>query len=230
LCITHAHNPTGLDVSEGALKIVLAAVEADLADAWARHCGDVPDVTVHRGSILELAVDAVVSPANSFGFMDGGIDHLYSHHFGWGVQDRLQELIRTRHHGELLVGAAEIVETGSPRIPFLIAAPTMRVPMILRDSANSYLAARAVLLLIRHGVVPAGVFAGERVESVVTSVAFPGLGTGVGQVDPNTCAYQVRIAIEEVVLGRVQFPRTWAEAQQRHQLMYTDRVRDLQRG
>lgn len=24
-----------------------------------------------------------VSPANSFGFMDGGIDMVYSRHFGW---------------------------------------------------------------------------------------------------------------------------------------------------
>jgi O-acetyl-ADP-ribose deacetylase (regulator of RNase III) len=211
------------------LNIVLAAVEADLADAWERHCGDLPDVAVYRGSILDLSVDAVVSPANSFGFMDGGIDHRYSHHFGWHVQDRLQELIRTRHHGELLVGAAEIVETGSPRIPFVIAAPTMRVPMILRDSINPYLACRAALLLIRHGAVPAGALAGERVEAVVQSVAFPGLGTGVGKVDPDACARQMRAAIEEVLLRRGQFPRTWAEAQQRHQRLYTDRVRDLQR-
>ncbi len=169
------------------MKIVLAAVEDELADAWKRHCGDLPDVSVHHGSILDLSVDAVVSPANSFGFMDGGIDHLYSHHFGWEVQDRLQELIRTRHHGELLVGAAEMVETGSLRIPFVIAAPTMRVPMVLTDTINPYLAARAVLLLIKHGVVPAGVLAGELVAAVVQSVAFPGLGTGVGRVGPNTC-------------------------------------------
>jgi O-acetyl-ADP-ribose deacetylase (regulator of RNase III) len=211
------------------LKIVLAAREADLADAWEHHCGDLPDVSVHRGSILDLSVDAVVSPANSFGFMDGGIDHRYSQHFGWVVQGRLQDLIRTRHHGELLVGTAEIVETGNLRIPFVIAAPTMRVPMILRDTVNPYLAARAVFLLIRHGVIPAGGLVSERVETVVTSVAFPGLGTGVGQVSPDTCARQVRAAIEEVVLGRVPVHRSWAEAQQRHQLLYADRVRDLQR-
>ncbi|HEY1065468.1 MAG TPA: macro domain-containing protein [Pirellulales bacterium] len=103
------------------MKIILAAVERDLADAWQRHCGDLPDVTVHRGSILELDVDAVVSPANSFGFMDGGIDARYSERFGWQVQARLQELIRSRHHGELLVGAAEIVETGNLRTPLAIA-------------------------------------------------------------------------------------------------------------
>ncbi len=211
------------------LKIVLAAVEDPLADAWERHCGDLPNVILHRGSILDLSVDAVVSPANSFGFMDGGIDHLYSHHFGWGVQESLQDLIRSRHHGELLVGSAEIVETRSGRIPFLIAAPTMRVPMILTDSVSPYLAARAVLLLIRHGIVPSGALAGESVSAAVSSVSFPGLGTGVGRVGPNTCARQVRAAIEEVVLARSCYPRTWAEAQQRHQLLYTDRVRDLQK-
>jgi O-acetyl-ADP-ribose deacetylase (regulator of RNase III) len=210
------------------LKIILAAREPELAAAWERHCGDLPDVSIHRGSILDLSVDAVVSPANSFGFMDGGIDHLYSHEFGWDVQERLQELIRTRHDGELLVGTAEIVETGHPRIPFLIAAPTMRVPMILRDTVNPYLAARAAFRLVRHGLIPAGNFAGDRVATVVASVAFPGLGTGVGQVGPGTCARQVRVAIEEVVLDRGQFPRTWTEAQQKHQLLYTDRVRDLQ--
>jgi O-acetyl-ADP-ribose deacetylase (regulator of RNase III) len=212
------------------MKVVLAALEPDLADAWERHCGDLACVTVHRGSILDVACEAVVSPASSFGFMDGGIDRFYSHHFGWEVQDRLQELIRSRHHGELLVGSAEIVETGHPRIPFLIAAPTMRVPMILRDTVNPYLAARAALLLIRRGAFPAGAFADQPVASIVSTVAFPGLGTGVGRVEPNTCARQMRTAIEEIILGAGNFPRTWAEAQEQHQRLYTDRVRDLQRG
>ncbi len=211
------------------LKIILAAIEHDLADAWERHCGDLPGVSIHRGSILDLAVDAVVSPANSFGFMDGGIDLRYSERFGWELQQRLQELIRTRHHGELLVGAAEIVETKCNRIPYVIAAPTMRVPMILTETVNPYLAARAVLLLIRHGIVPSGILAGEPVVSAVQTVAFPGLGTGIGRVGPNTCARQMRVAIEEVLLERSDFPHTWAEAQQRHQLLYTDRVRNLER-
>ena len=211
------------------LKITLAAVEPALADAWDRFCADLSNVTVHRGSLLDLSVDAVVSPANSFGFMDGGIDHLYSRHFGWCVQDRLQNLIRTHHHGELVVGSAEIVETNDLRIPFVIAAPTMRVPMILTDTVNPYLAARAALLLVRYGTFVAGPLAGEPVSAAVASIAFPGLGTGVGRVGPATCARQVRAAIEEVVLGRGNYPRTWAEAQQQHQLLYTDRVRNLQR-
>src|SRR5262245_10518455 len=96
-----------------AMRIILAAVEQPLADAWQRFCGDLDCVSIHRGSILDLNVDAVVSPANSFGFMDGGIDMLYSQHFGWKVQERLQALIKKGHHGELLVGTAEIVDTDS---------------------------------------------------------------------------------------------------------------------
>jgi O-acetyl-ADP-ribose deacetylase (regulator of RNase III) len=211
------------------LNVVLAAVESDLADAWERFCGDLESVAIHRGSIMDVNCEAVVSPANSFGFMDGGIDSIYSHHFGWHVQKRLQDAIRTEHHGELLVGQADIVPTDDARIPFVIAAPTMRVPMILRDTVNPYLAARATFLLIKHGRFRNGPFVGDPIASVVQTVAFPGLGTGVGRVDVNTCARQVRAAIEDIVLERSTYPETWADAQSRHQLLYGDRFRDLQR-
>jgi O-acetyl-ADP-ribose deacetylase (regulator of RNase III) len=120
----------------------------------------------------------------------------------------LQRLIVERHHGELLGGAAEVVETDDTRIPYLISAPTMHVPMVLHDSVNPYLACRAALSLVKHGVFSAGSHEGERVASYVKSVAFPGLGMGtsVGRVAPHTCGRQVRAAIEEVVLGKTRFP------------------------
>ena len=210
------------------MNIVLTSVEEGLADAWERFCGDLPFVTVHRGSIFDVPCDAVVSPANSFGFMDGGIDLLYTQYFGWGVQDRLQEAIRESHHGELLVGTAEIMETDNPDLPFLIAAPTMRVPTILHDSVNPYLAARAALLLVKQGTFTHGTYAAERISDYVDTLAFPGLGTGVGRVGPNTCARQVRAAMDAVLLGQEVFPVSWVDAQHRHQGLYTDRVRDLQ--
>lgn len=210
------------------MKIILSAAESELAEAWQRFCGDFEFVEVQTGSILQLSCDAVVSPANSFGFMDGGVDMLYSQHFGWQVQERLQNLIMSKHHGELLVGMGEIVDTDNLQILYLIAAPTMRVPMILAHSINPYLAARAVLLLIKHGTFASGSLKGEPVASFVDSVAFPGLGTGVGRIGANTCARQVRAAIEDVILEEHQFPQSWADAQKRHQQLYTDEIRDLQ--
>lgn len=205
------------------MQIVLTAVDEALASAWESACGDLDCVEVHRGSIFETGADALVSPANSFGFMDGGIDMLYSQRFGWELQERLQARIREAHHGELLVGSAEIVPTfGSPR--WLIAAPTMRVPMILgAETVAPYLAARAVLLAAKHGVID-----GEPASAHLERIAFPGLGTGVGQVPAEVCARQVRAAIDEVVLGLATFPASWDDAQERHQRLYAESVRDLQ--
>lgn len=206
------------------LDIVLTAVDAPLARAWESEVGDLAGVTVHRGSIFDCGADALVSPANSFGFMDGGIDMLYSQRFGWEVQEALQARIRERHHGELIVGAAELVETGGVP-PYLIAAPTMRVPMILGpETIAPFLAARAVLLCWKHGALDDG----TPHRDVVQRIAFPGLGTGVGQVPPTTCARQVRAAIEEVLLETRGFPTSWHDAQARHQRLYGDAVRDLQ--
>ena len=208
------------------LTIILTAIDEPLALAWERHCGDLAGVVVHRGSIFDVACDAVVSPANSFGFMDGGVDALYLRRFGDDVQTRVQAAIRERHHGDLLVGQADIVATDDASVPWLIAAPTMRVPMILRDTVNPYLAARAALRLCVDGR-----FADrEAVSERVRAVAFPGLGTGVGQVSPDVCAWQMRAAIAEVLHGATRFPATWDEASVRHQRLYTDRPRDLQWG
>jgi len=212
------------------MEFVLTAVDEGLANGWDRHCGNLPGVRIHRGSILDVECDAVVSPANSFGFMDGGIDAIYLRHFGADLQDQVRSLINDRHFGEMPVGVADIVETGDSKIPFLILAPTMRVPMILTESVNAYLAARAVLLLIQHGKFDSGPKTGTPIREIVKTVAFPGLGPGVGQVGPSQCAHQFRAAFEDFILGTYRFPRSWAEASERHQLLYTDRPRRLQQS
>ena len=177
------------------LRIVLTATDPRLAGAWRRHCARLDAVELHEGSILEADCDAVVSPANSFGTMQGGIDALYCRTFGWHLQDQLQDVIAEHHGGELVVGLAEILETGSPVTPFVIAAPTMRVPMILDDGNNAYLAASAVLRLVLEGTFRRGAHAGRAVRERVRRVAFPGLGTGTGGLDPDECAAQVAEAI-----------------------------------
>ena len=149
-------------------------------------------------------------------------------HFGSEIQMRVRRQILDKHAGELVVGSADIVETGNAKIPFLIAAPTMRVPMNLRESVNPYLAARAVFLLVTKGHFSSGQYEGMKVADKVKTVAIPGLGTGVGKVTFNTCARQVRAAIDDILLGKYRMPKSWAEASERHQLLYTDKPTRLQ--
>jgi hypothetical protein len=95
------------------MKLILAAVEEPLAKAWEeRFCGELEFVSVHRGSILDVQCDAVVSPANSFGFMNGGIDLLQMHYVGADIQMRVRRQIFDQHAGELLVGAPDICRDG----------------------------------------------------------------------------------------------------------------------
>jgi O-acetyl-ADP-ribose deacetylase (regulator of RNase III) len=200
-------------------RIILASPDQRLIEAWGRECGAAPGVEIFRGSVFDVECDALVSPANSFGFMDGGIDAQYTERFGSRVQDRLRMQILERHHGELLIGAAELVETGDDTHPFLIAAPTMRVPMALpADTINPFLATRAALLVMREG----------RGGARMKSVCFPGMGTGVGRVPPEICARQMRAAIEKALAPRHRLPQSWAEASEDHQLLYTDKPARLQ--
>ncbi len=54
----------------------------------------------------------MLSPGNSFGIMDGGLDLAIRSHLGLEVQERLQSLIVKQFHGELPAGCAIVVESG----------------------------------------------------------------------------------------------------------------------
>lgn len=189
------------------MKWILVHYQSEeLGGEWARWFGNVADVEIRRGDICYQPVDAIVSPANSFGFMDGGLDIALSNRFGWDLQQRLQKEIAARPLRELLVGEAIVFATGDGSVPWLVAAPTMRVPMLLRQSINPYLAMKAILTaVISHECSPA-----------IRSVAIPGLGTGVGGMNAATAALQMWQAFREIVLLQVPYPTDFDDAQRRH--------------
>ncbi len=101
----------------------------------------------------KLAEDTIVSPANSYRFMDGGIDDLYIKFFGLPLQTTLQKVIGKRSEGYLPVGCAEVINTNHRRIPYMIAAPTMVTPEAI-PSQNCFYAMIAVLnLASRHSYI-----------------------------------------------------------------------------
>src|SRR5439155_1431675 len=64
------------------------------------------------------------------------------------AQRRVRAAIADRYLGELPVGAALVVELPAPRFPFVVAAPTMRVPGSVAGSINAYLSLRAALVAV----------------------------------------------------------------------------------
>jgi O-acetyl-ADP-ribose deacetylase (regulator of RNase III) len=177
------------------LTLVLVAADEAMAEAWNALAAGRPQLVVHHGSITDVDADAVVSPANSFGFMGGGIDGVYARWFP-GISDRVRAASGADRGGALPVGEAVIVPTGVDRPAWLVSAPTMRRPgeRLPADGAAARAAATAVLRLWRDATLPTG----ARVRDEVRSVALPGLGTGVGGLSPEVCARQVGAALDEV--------------------------------
>jgi hypothetical protein len=54
------------------LKLHLVDSNPFVVSAWSAAFESFPEVTIHCGEMLLVAHNAVVSPANSYGFMDGG--------------------------------------------------------------------------------------------------------------------------------------------------------------
>jgi hypothetical protein len=66
----------------------LRDIDADVVKAWEKYFKGIASVRISHGDIFEKPADAIVSPANSFGYMDGGIDLVYLRRFGWELQTR----------------------------------------------------------------------------------------------------------------------------------------------
>jgi O-acetyl-ADP-ribose deacetylase (regulator of RNase III) len=169
----------------------------DVVAAWRQHFEGVRNVDTSQGDIFAAdapPADAIVSPANSFGYMDGGIDAVYRQRFGPEVVVRLQTVIKAAWDGELPVGCAAIVETGDAAIPYLVSAPTMRVPMDVSETVNGYLAFRAALIAVRE--------ANRRRPGMIRSVLCPGLCTFYGHMSPDKSARQMRFAHRLIADGQ----------------------------
>lgn len=85
-----------VDREQAPLRVVLTDINASVVEAWRAAFADTPGIEIRKGSILDEKVDAWVSPTNSRGRMDGGVDAVVKRHLGAGIQLRVQRAIRDR--------------------------------------------------------------------------------------------------------------------------------------
>jgi len=172
-----------------ALRLVLVDPLAPLCAAWEKSFRDLPGVEIVNDYFERVSeFDCMVSAANSFGHMSGGVDLAIVRFFGLDLMDRVQARILDEYLGEQPVGTAIIVETGNAAHPFIAHTPTMRIPMVITRTDNVYLAMWAMLLAVRaHNAQP-------RQSEPIRIIACPGLGTATGRVPPDEAARQMALA------------------------------------
>jgi len=163
------------------MELWLVDKNPELIEAWQEKFEDFDDVYIECGDILDIAENTIVSPANSRGYMDGGIDLQYTNFFGLKPQQEIQELITLRAENCLPVGTAVLVKTGNEKIPYMISAPTMISPGPV-NASNAFFAMSAILQVAHIN------------QNIVKKVFCPGLATGIGRVPYENAAHEMAFA------------------------------------
>ncbi|MFE2142252.1 ADP-ribosyltransferase domain-containing protein [Streptomyces sp. NPDC059456] len=167
--------------AQPALRVVLTDVNERVVKAWRAAFADTPEIEIRRGSILDEDVDAWVTPTNSRGRMDGGVDAAVKRHLGSGIQLRVQRAIRDRFAGTLPVGSAVCVPSGATVPRYLISTPTMvQSSENVRDTLNVALACAAAFQAVHRQ--------NRLVPGSIRSVALVGMGAQTGRVPARVCA------------------------------------------
>lgn len=117
-------------------------------------------ITVMTGDITKLEVDAIVNPANSMLIMGGGVAGAIKRVGGKEIEEEAFTF------APVPVGKAVATKAGKLKAKCVIHVPTMGKPAMQTTAHNVKLATKGALDCAEH--------------LGIRSVAFPGMGTGVG--------------------------------------------------
>jgi O-acetyl-ADP-ribose deacetylase (regulator of RNase III) len=134
-------------------------------------------IIVERGDLTKVSCDAIVNPANSFGYMGGGVAGAIKRVGGIEIE---KEAVSK---APIPVGKAVATTAGVLPCKFVIHAPTMREPAMRIGVENVRLATQAALEL--------------GVKLNLKSIAIPGMGTGVGKVPVEDAAEAIATIAKE---------------------------------
>jgi O-acetyl-ADP-ribose deacetylase (regulator of RNase III) len=127
-------------------------------------------------------VEAIVSPANSYGLMDGGYDLAISEYFGDGLAKKVQKYIVDNLYGEQPVGTSIIVDIDNKQK--LIHTPSMRVPSPIKDPLVVYNCMRTCLM--------------TALDNNIESIVIPAFGGDCGDMNYSVIAEMMYNAYMQV--------------------------------
>ena len=133
-------------------------------------------IAVIQGDITQVAVDAIVNAANSHLAMGGGVAGAILRAGGRTIQEE------ANRKAPVPIGKAVATNAGKLKTRYVIHTPTMEQPAMPTGRRKVGLATKAALECAN--------------QLGVTSIAFPGMGTGVGGLDVMDAA--------EVMVGEIK--------------------------
>ena len=86
------------------MKFNLVDLNKNMIFSWKKFFGENKELNIINDSIFNIKTDIIISPCNSYGFLDGGLDLKIKEFFGDYIEKRIQNKIKSDFNGELLVG------------------------------------------------------------------------------------------------------------------------------
>jgi len=132
-------------------------------------------IIVEEGDITKLVCEAIVNPANSFGYMGGGVAGAIKRAGGKEIEN---EAISK---APIPLGEAIVTTSGELPCKKVIHAPTMEQPAMRIKAENVQVATKAAFNIAKN--------------LKIKTIGLPGMGTGVGGVSVDDAAkVMVKIA------------------------------------
>ena len=128
-------------------------------------------IIIKKDDLTKISCDAIVNPANSYGYMGGGVAGAIKR--VGGKQIEKEAILKS----PIEVGSAVFTTAGSLPCKYVIHAPTMKQPAMRISVGNVKLATEASFKL--------------GVKLKIKTIALPGMGTGVGGVDIDEAAKSI---------------------------------------
>lgn len=130
------------------MKIYLLDTNKNMTDAWQQYFKDIEEVEIvneYFSAFMDSHPDiiGIVSPANSFGLMDGGYDKAIIDYLGLNAQANVLTMLDINYKGYQPVGTCLAVPFGKY---IILHTPTMRTPEPIIDSRVIYDCMRSCLL------------------------------------------------------------------------------------
>ena len=164
------------------IKITFVSLNREIVNTVNNVFSGYSNITAIHSNIGQCqSHDCIVSPANSFGNMDGGIDRTISYMLNT-IDDRdyigkkVRKEIHRRFRGEQPVGSCIILPTDNNKFPYLAHAPTMRIPRNCVGTLNAYYAFKAVLCDILNFNKKMISIGKEPIRSILTTTFCTGCG------------------------------------------------------
>ena len=93
------------------IQIHLIDINQNMTNIWKKFFKNIPNVHIHNTDLHTFLnqnqnIEAIVSPANSFGLMDGGYDKAIVDYYGLNIVQKVKQYILKNYFGEQPVGTA----------------------------------------------------------------------------------------------------------------------------